>query len=272
MKKIKITTILFYGFAIFYALIALGPFVWSAITSLKPTNEVNQFAVDFSTLSFKNYIFLWNKFPFAKWTMNSILVASIVTCGNLLFNSMAGYALARINFPGKKAILMAILGLMMIPGQVVMVPTFILLTKLGWINSYKGLTIPFLFSLFGIFLMRQFFLSIPKSIEEAATIDGLSRFGIFFRIVLPMAKPAFTTQFILMFNGNWNSFLWPSLIARKETMYTLPVGLNSFYGQYFQFWDQVLAGVMILSIPAIIIFLFFQKNFIQGISTSGMKE
>ncbi|WDU83646.1 carbohydrate ABC transporter permease [Caloramator sp. Dgby_cultured_2] len=167
---------------------------------------------------------------------------------------------------------LAILGMMMVPGQVVMVPTFILLSKLGWVNTYKGLTIPFLTSLFGIFLMRQFFTTIPKAIEESAMIDGLSRFGIFFRIVLPLARPALSTQFILMFTGNWNSFLWPSLLAQSEEMYTLPVGLNSFYGQYYQFWDQVLAGVMILSIPSILIFLIFQKNFIKGIATTGLKE
>ncbi|KPU26850.1 ABC transporter permease [Caloranaerobacter sp. TR13] len=270
-KKISLSRIVFYFLLISYSVITLGPFIWSIITSLKPTSEVNNFTVNFSTLSFDNYIFLWKKFPFARWAFNSLIVASIVTLGNLLFNSMAGYALARIDFPGRKALYLAILAMMMVPGQVVMVPTFILLTKLGWINTYKGLTIPFLFSLFGIFLMRQFFLSIPKSVEEAATIDGLSRFGIFFRIVMPMAKPALSTQFILMFTGNWNSFLWPSLLATRDNMYTLPVGLNSFYGQYFQFWDQVLAGVMILSVPAIVIFLIFQRNFIKGISTTGMK-
>lgn len=270
-KRIPISRILFYIIIIGYSVIALGPFVWGFITSLKPTAEVNRLTINLRQLSFDNYFFLWDRFPFARWTFNSILVALLVTLGNILFNSMAGYALARINFPGKKTLFLTILGLMMIPGQVVMVPTFILLSRLGWINTYRGLTIPFIFSLFGIFLMRQFFLSIPKSIEEAAVIDGLGRFGIFFRIVLPLAKPALSTQFILTFTGNWNSFLWPSLIARSDRMYTLPIGLNSFYGQYFQFWDQVLAGVMILSIPAIIIFLIFQKNFIKGISTTGMK-
>lgn len=268
----RILRVLFYLLVIGYAIVSIGPFLWSVITSLKPTSEINNLAIDFSKLSFKNYVFLWKKFPFARWMLNSIWVALVVTFGNLLFNSMAGYALARIDFPGKKALFLAILAFMMVPGQVVMVPTFILLTKLGWVNTYKGLTIPFLTSLFGIFLMRQFFLSIPKSLEESAMIDGLSRFGIFFRIVLPLARPALTTQFILMFTGNWNSFLWPSLLATSDKMYTLPVGLNSFYGQYFQFWDQVLAGVMILSVPSIIIFLIFQKNFIKGIATTGMKE
>ncbi|EOD01542.1 carbohydrate ABC transporter permease [Caldisalinibacter kiritimatiensis] len=270
-KKLKISRIIFYLIIIGYALVALGPYIWTFITSLKPTSEVNNFSIDFSTLTFRNYKFLWNKFPFGRWFINSIIVAAIVSLGNILFNSLAGYALARINFPGRKALFLAVLSMMMVPGQIVMVPTFILLTKLGWVNTYKGLTIPFLTSLFGIFLMRQFFLSIPKSIEEAATIDGLGRFGTFFRIVLPMAKPALATQFIITFNGNWNSFLWPSLLARTSDMYTLPVGLNSFQGQYFQFWDQVMAGVMILSIPSIIIFLIFQRNFIKGISTSGIK-
>jgi len=185
---------------------------------------------------------------------------------------MAGYALARIDFPGKKTMFLGILAMMMIPGQVVMVPTYMVLSKLGWVNTYKGLTIPFLTSMFGVFLMRQFFLSVPKSLEEAAAIDGLGRFGTFFRIIMPTATTALTTQFILMFTGNWNSFLWPNLLTASEEMYTLPVGLNSFYGQYFQMWDQVLAGAMLLSLPMILVFLIFQKNFIKGIASTGSKE
>ena len=271
-RKVAPVRIVFYLILISYAVITLGPFLWSIIISLKPSSEVNTFTVNFSELSFKNYTFIFKNFPFSRWILNSIIVASVVTLGNLLFNSMAGYALARINFPGKKQIFLGILAMMMIPGQVVMVPTYMLLSKLGWINTYKGLTIPFLTSMFGIFLMRQFFLNIPKELEEAAAIDGLGRFATFFRIVMPMATTALTTQFILMFTGNWNSFLWPSLLAGSSEMYTLPVGLNSFYGQYFQLWDQVLAGVMILSLPMILVFLIFQKNFIKGIASTGSKE
>jgi multiple sugar transport system permease protein len=271
-NKENILKILLYIVVIAYAIIALGPFIWSLITSLKPSSEVDNCSINFSHLSFKDYAFIWNNFPFAKWFLNSVIVAFIVTLGNLLFNSMAGYALARIDFPGKKFLFMAILAIMMVPGQVVMVPTYMLLSKLGWINTYQGLTIPFLTNGMFIFLMRQFFLGIPKSMEESAQIDGLGRFGIFFRIILPLAGPALTTQFILLFTGNWNSFMWPSLISVDQSMYTLPVGLNSFYGQYFQFWDQVLSGVMILSVPALIAFLIFQKNFVKGIATTGMKE
>ena len=268
----RIYKILLYCILVLYVIISIGPFIWGIITSLKPTSEVNNFNINLSQLSFKNYMFILKKFPFGRWFVNSILVATVVTMGNILFNSMAGYALARISFPGKNIIFISILAMMMVPGQVVMVPTYMLLSKLEWINKYRGMTLPFLISLFNIFLMRQFFLSIPKSVEESAQLDGLGRFGIFFRIVLPMSKTALSTQFILTFTGNWNSFLWPSLLASTDNMYTLPVGLNSFYGQYFQFWDQVMAGVMILSIPTIIVFLIFQKNFIQGIATSGIKE
>lgn len=271
-KKISPFRILFYMILIGYSVITLGPFLWSAITSLKPTSEVNSLSINLKDLSFKNYIFVFQNYPFLRWTVNSIIVAAVVTCGNLVFNSMAGYALARINFPGKNSIFLAVLGMMMIPGQVVMVPTYILLSKLGWINTYQGMTIPFLTSLFGIFLMRQFYLSIPKEVEEAAEIDGLGRFGTFFRIVMPMSKTALSTQFILMFTGNWNSFLWPSLLAQSTEMYTLPVGLNSFYGQYFQASDQVMAGVMILSLPSILIFFLLQKNFVKGLTNSGGKE
>ena len=272
-KKISPVRILFYIIIISYSVITLGPFLWSIIISLKPSSEVNNFNVKISELSFRNYIFIFTNFPFSRWMFNSIIVASVITFGNLIFNSMAGYALARINFPGKKSIFLAMLAMMMIPGQVAMVPTYMLLSKFGWVNTYKGLTIPFLTSMFGIFLMRQFFLGIPKELEESAAIDGLGRFGTFFRIVMPMAKTVLTTQFILIFSGNWNSFLWPSLLAASEDMYTLPVGLNSFYGQYFQLWDQVLAGAMLLSLPMILVFLIFQKNFtIKGVASTGGKE
>lgn len=169
--------------------------------------------------------------------LNSIIVAGVVIFVNLLFNSMAGYALVRIDFPGRNQLFIGIFKMMMIPGQVVLVPTYMILSKLRWMDSYLGLTVPFLTSMFGIFLMRQFFLGIPKDLDEAAAIDGLGRFATFFRIILPTATTALTTQFILMFSGNWNSFLCPSLIAQSDNMYTLLVGLNSFKGKYISYYD-----------------------------------
>ena len=268
----RVIRITFYTIVILYSVIALFPFILGFITSLKPTSEVNNLSVNFFSLSFKSYWYILSNFPFFRWFLNSLVIGVGVTLGNMLFNSLAGYALARIDFPGKKAMFLIILAMMMIPGQVTMVPMFIILVKFGWVNTYQGLIIPFMFSFFNIFLMRQFFLSIPKSLEEAAEIDGLGRFGIFFRIILPISGPALITQFILTYVGNWNSFLWPSLLSRTESMFTLPVGLNSFYGQYFQFWNQVLAGAMLLTIPIIIVFIIFQRYFIEGISGSGIKD
>jgi multiple sugar transport system permease protein len=271
-KKVSVFKVLLYAIAIFYAFICLAPFIWSLITSFKPASETAKMGVDFSKLTLGNYTYIWSKFPFLRWFLNSVFVGVIVTAGSMIINSMAGYALARMEFPGKKIIFYLILAMMMVPGQVVMVPTYMLLAKLGWVDTYRGLTIPFLYSLFNIFLMRQFFLNIPRSLEEAALIDGMGRFRIFWRIAIPLAKPALSTQFILTFAGNWNSFMWPSLLSSSPDHYTLPVGLNSFYGQYFSLWNQVTAGVMILTIPTIIFFLIFQKNFVKGIATSGMKE
>lgn len=261
-----------YFVASLYAVITLGPFVWSVLTSFKPTSEMLDNGINLSRLTIENYLYIFNNFPFFTWLLNSVIVSGCITALNLLINSLTGYALARVRFPGRNALFILVMALMMIPMQVTLVPTYMLLNSFSWVNTYQGLIIPFSYTFFGIFLMRQFFLNMPKALEEAAMIDGMSRFGIFFKIALPLAKEALSAQLILTFIGKWNDLLWPSLIASTDDKYTLPVGLNSFYGQYYQFWNQVLAGVMILTLPSLIIFLIFQKNFVQGISTAGIKD
>lgn len=262
----------FYAVALLYAVITLGPFIWSVLTSFKPTSEMLYVGIDFNKLTVENYLYIFNSFPFLTWLLNSVIVSVSITALNLLINSLTGYALARIRFPGRDALFILVIALMMIPMQVTLVPTYMLINSLSWVNTFPGLIIPFSYTFFGIFLMRQFFLSMPKALEEAAMIDGMNRFGIFFKIALPLAKEVLSAQLILTFIGKWNDLLWPSLIASSEDKYTLPVGLNSFYGQYYQFWNQVLAGVMILTLPSLIIFLTFQKNFVQGIATAGIKD
>ena len=268
----RITKVIFYTIAIIIAIIALFPFAWGFITSLKPASEVNSFSIKFSDISFSSYWYILSNYPFLRWFFNSFVIAILLTLGNILINSMAGYALARINFKGKSIVFLVTLALIMIPAPLTIVPIFILLAKLGWINTYQGIIIPFIFNVMMIFLMRQHFLKIPRSLEEAAEIDGLGRFGIFFRIILPVSKPILAAQFIIIYVGNWNSFLWPELLLRTEDMYTLPVGLESFYGQYVQFWNQVLAGTMLLSIPMIVLFLIFQRQFVHGIAGEGIKD
>lgn len=263
----------FYVVAILYSFLSLVPFVWSIYTSLKPTNGVYNTWIPLSKLTLNSYKYLLTspQVSFIQWLLNSIIVALIVTVGNLIVNTLAGYAFARFRFPGRGPLFMLFLAVMMIPGQVVLVPMYILLAHLGWINTYQGLTIPFLMSPFMIFLARQFFLGMPTELEEAAKVDGLGTWGIFFKIFLPLARPLIATQTIFTFQGNWNSFLWTSLLESSQNMYTLPVGLNNLYGQYNAYWNQVLAGVLLLTIPMIVIFFIFQRQFVQGISTSGIK-
>lgn len=269
----RLLRLLFYTVVVGYACLTLVPFLWSIFTTLKATPDINKLWVPLSDLTFVNYlnIVFSDQYPFARWFLNSFVVALIVTGGNLIFNSMAGYALARIQFPGRTLLFMTILAVMMVPGQVILVPTYILLSNLNWIDTYAGLTVPFLVQSFGIFLMRQFFLSVPRELEEAAFLDGLSRWGTFWRIVMPLAKPALAAQTIFIFMGNWNSFMWPNLLASSDDMYTLPVGLNTLYGEYNAFWNHILAGAMFMTIPVIIVFIIFQRHFIKGISTTGLK-
>lgn len=260
-----------YVVAIFYSLLTLVPFLWSIYTSLKPTSDVYHLWTPLNRLSFASYGYILNNFPFGQWLFNSVLVAGLVTIGNVIVNTLAGYAFARFKFPFRGILFYVFLAIMMIPGQVVLVPVYMLLANWGWIDTYQGLIIPFLMSPFMIFLARQFFLGMPKELEEAAQVDGMSKWGIFFKIFLPLSKPLMATQIIFTFQGNWNAFLWPVLLGTSPEMYTLPVGLNSFYGQYNAYWNQVLAGVILLTLPMILIFLIFQKQFVKGISSTGIK-
>lgn len=267
----KTAKILFYAIAIGYAFIAIFPYIWGGYTSLRPTSEAYKLTLDFANLSLDSYISLFAKNDIGKWYFNSIFIATCVTFLGVATSTMAGYALARIKFVGRNILFMAIVAVMMIPGQITMIPQYMLLNKLGFVNQYIGLIIPFVFNAFNIFMMRQFFLSFPISLEEAAEIDGLGKVKTFFTIALPLAKPAITTITIMTFMGSWNNFLMPNLLITSRDMYTLPVGMASLNSQYFSFPNQTMAGAMLLSIPMVIFFLIFQRYFIQGIATSGIK-
>lgn len=195
-----------------------------------------------------------------------------MTVGNLLFCSMLGYALAHLNFPGKKIIFGAVLGTLMIPGLVVFIPQFVLVVNMGLANTLAALILPFLVGPFGVFLMRQFFQGIPRDLVEAARIDGASEMGIFFRIMLPLAVPALATLGILTFLGSWNNFLWPLVVATTEKTYTLPVALALVStGQNQTDYGLLLAGACLVVLPILVVFLFFQRYFIQGIASTGIK-
>ena len=214
---------------------------------------------------------LSNQLP--RWAFNTVFLSIAVTILRLLFDSLAGYALARLRFPGSRVIFFVILGTMMIPGVVLLIPRFLLLKQLGLLNTYQGYMVTLAADAFGILLMKQFFESLPREIEEAAMVDGASRYVIFFRIVLPMATPALTALTIFSFQGNWNNFMDALIILGGNTdLYNLPLGLTVLRGsgQDIQY-DLVLAGSVITTLPMAIIFLFFQRYFVEGISYSGLK-
>jgi multiple sugar transport system permease protein len=271
MNNKKINRIIFNVIICIVAAIAILPFIWSLYASLNSSMVMNKAFFSPFNFSFKNYTYILSEFPYGRWFLNSIIVSVFVCTGNLLINTMAGYALARLKFKGSNFILWMTISLMMIPSQVLLAPTYLVLTKLNWIATYQGLIVPFLFNLFNIFLVYQFLLDIPSDLEEAGEIDGLNPIGIFINIIIPLSVPILITQSILSFANNWNSYLWPSLIGNTEKFYTLPVGLNSFYGVYYQNGNSVQAGVMLLTLPIIIFYIFIQRFLTSNDITSGIK-
>jgi len=274
MKKLILIRIPLYLLLILYAIITFIPFAWALSASFKPLAEIVAGGISFIPQQFtlQNYQTIFTQEPlFGRWLFNSIVVAISVTGFNLLFNSMAGYALARLNFPGNKFWFFLILAVLMIPGQITLIPTFLILKNLGWLNSYQGLIVPSIINATFIFMMRQFFVSFPKELEEAASLDGLGRLETFFQIVLPLAKPALAAQAIFVFMGAWNNFLTPLLILSDSEMFTLPLGLNTFKGQYISYWNYIMAASMMFTVPALAIYAFFNRYFIQGVTFTGSK-
>ena len=263
-----------YGLLSLLLLMVMLPFIWMLLGSVKPNSELMASPPTWlpQDPSMANFQLLFEKYAFGGYFFNSIVVAVTVVAGNLLFSAMLGYALARLNFPGKRIIFGAVMGCLMIPGLVLFIPQFILAANLHLIGNLSALILPFLVQPFGVFLMRQFFLGLPKELAEAARIDGAGELGIFFRIYLPLAVPAFATLGILTFLGSWNNFLWPLVVSVSESTYTLPVGLALVAnGQHGSDYGLLLAGATVVVIPILAVFLFFQRFFIEGIATSGIK-
>ncbi|MBA2872702.1 multiple sugar transport system permease protein [Anoxybacillus calidus] len=273
-KKFHIGKAILYTMLVLYAIVTLIPFLWALSSSFKNLEEIvsgtiNFIPKDFTLDNYKQIFIEQEMFP--RWLFNSLFIAVTVTLLNLLFNSMAGYVLARLSFPGKKTLFIIILAVLMIPAQVTMIPNYLILKQLGWLNSYQGMIVPVMINATFIFMMRQFFINFPKELEEAAALDGLSRFGIFFRIVLPLARPALAAQAIFVFMGSWNDFMRPLIILSDPAMFTLPLGLNTFKSQYISYWNYIMAASMVFTLPMLVIYVFFNRYFIKGISFTGGK-
>jgi ABC-type glycerol-3-phosphate transport system permease component len=255
------------------ALIMVIPFLWSLSTALKPLSESVEFPPIWwpHPILWQNFVTTWKIVPLARWFFNSVFVAFFVVMGNLIFDSLAGYALARIAFKGRTFIFFGIVSMLMIPFQAIMLPTYILLRDLNLINSYWGMILPTAVSAMGVFLMRQAFMGIPREIDEAAIIDGASRWRMFWQISLPMVKPNLFTLALLTFMGSWNNFLLPLLVANKPGIWTLPLGMVMFQQQYFTNWPYLMASVIMATIPTALLFMIFQRWFVEGISTTGIR-
>jgi multiple sugar transport system permease protein len=253
-------------------LAVVGPFLWMLLSSVKPEGEIRRVTWLPETWTLEHYRDLFDVLDFPTFFANSAIVALLVTAGNLVFCSSLGYALAKIRFPGRRFVFLLVLGTLMVPGMVTFVPQFVLVSNLGLTNTYAGLVLPFLAGPFGVFLMRQYLLSIPDDLIEAARVDGAGEFRIFWRVVLPLCRPALATLGILTFLASWNNFLWPLVVATTEDKYTLPVALALYsVGQNRIDYGLLLAGAVVVVLPALIVFLILQRHFLRGIATTGLK-
>ncbi|NLF82677.1 MAG: carbohydrate ABC transporter permease [Candidatus Gastranaerophilales bacterium] len=276
-----IKNIIIYAILIFLAIISIGPFVWLVSTAFKSQGEnifsyPPQFIPASPTLD--NFIGVWQQLPFLNYIINSFIVSFFIVLLNLVLSSLAAYPLARMNFRGKTIAFYAVLATIMIPFQVIMVPVYLMTLRLNLVDSYSsiagyaGLILPFAVSAFGIFFMRQAFLTIPKELEEAAIIDGCNVFDIWFRIFIPLVKPALATLAIFTFAGAWSEFLWPSIVLTRQEMYTLPVGVNHLQGIFSANWRYIAAGAVISIIPILIFFTALQRYFTGGAMQGAVKE
>ncbi|MEW9552572.1 carbohydrate ABC transporter permease [Nonomuraea sp. NPDC050783] len=256
------------------ALAWLAPFAWMALGSFKTQDEIFADPPTWwpHSPTSGNFTRWFTELHFGTFFTNSLIVAVLTVLGNLLFCSMVGYALAKMDFAGKRILLGVVLVTIMVPGVVTFVPLFVIVAKLGILNTYGALVLPFLTQPVGVFLMRQFMLDIPDSLLEAARIDGASELRIFTRVVLPLCGPALATLGILTFLGSWNNFLWPLVAGQSESMYTLPVALSLYStGQYATDYGTLLSGAVLIITPILALFVALQRYFVQGIATVGLK-
>lgn len=269
MKRFLITTLAF-----IVALTTIFPFLWMISASFMNSGEASIYPPKFlpDEVNFSHYSSLFSRMNVGSYFINSLIISLGVTFFSLVFNSMAGYAFAKIRFKFKEPIFRFLLSSMVIPGQVTMLPVFLLLKNMGLINTYFAIIIPGMASVFGIFLIRQYCYSIPDSFIEAAKIDGANDFQIYYKIIIPLCKPILVTLGILTFLGTWNDFMWPLIVMTDSSMYTLPVALANLMGEHVQDTELMMAGSAITILPVFILFIFLQKYYISGIMLGGVKE
>ena len=254
------------------ALLFMVPIIWMLLSALKPSAEVFTTPPTLfgSEVKFSNFVEAWNYLPFGRFILNTVFVAGIGTLITLVASAMSGYAFARLNFRFRGGLFVLYLSTLIVPQEVIVIPMFLVMQRLGWVNSYQALILPWAFTAFGTFLLRQFFLTIPRELEEAAKIDGCGHIRILSSIIIPISAPALAVLAVFTFISYWNSFLWPLIIINDTAKMTVPLGLDLFLGQQGQRWELLMAAATISMVPTVILVLALQKYLVRGIALSGL--
>ncbi len=255
------------------ALVMVTPFLWSVLTSFKPAGEIFNHSPLWVPwpLDFSSYERILSKLPFIKYAGNTLKISILVTLGQLATCSLAGYAFAKLKFPGREQIFLAYIATLMIPGAVKMIPNFIVMRTLGWVDTHTALIVPAIGSAYGTFMMRQFFLTFPSELEDAAKLDGCSPPAFYWHILLPNAQPILATLGVMAFQGTWNDFQWPLIILNSESKRTLQIGLSFLTSEFHTDWTILMAGSVLTILPIIVLFFFAQKYFVQSVKLTGLK-
>jgi len=265
------------GTVVAYVLLAVGsvamffPFVWMLLSAFKPLREIFQLTVLPHVWTWDNFRQVLFHTAFPRWFLNSLVVAGISTVSVLFFCSLVGYTLTRLRFPGRGVLFVIILSTLMVPTEMLVIPWYVMSTQYGWVNTYWGLAFPGLIPAFGVFLMRQFFQTLPRDLFDAGRVDGVSEFGLFWRIGLPLVRPGLAALGIFNFVGNWNAFLWPLIIAKSPSMRTVPVGMALFSGEASTQWNLIMAASALAIVPVLLVFFVFQRQIIEGVVLTGVK-
>ncbi|BAS26170.1 sugar ABC transporter permease [Limnochorda pilosa] len=263
--------VLLYGVLVTGAMITVFPFAWMLLTSFKPFHEIFSLSFLPAEPTLENYAQVLLHTDYVRWYANSLIVASATTASVLFWDSLVGYTLAKLRFPGRNIIFVLILSTLMIPTEMLIIPWFVTSSELGWVDTYWGIAFPGIMTGFGVFLMRQFFQTLPDDLLDAGRIDGITEFGLFWRIALPLVRPALSALGIFTFLGNWNAYLWPLIVIQSKAMRTLPVGFALFSGEAGSEWNLIMAAASMAIVPVLAVFALFQRQIIEGVVLTGVK-
>jgi multiple sugar transport system permease protein len=264
--RIVAWTCLFLG-----GVVMILPFVYMLATSFKDNSEVYELSLLPHHPTLDNYAVLFAKSAFPRWFASSLLTATVTTLSVLFFDSLVGYTLAKFSFRGRGIVFVAILSTLMIPTEMLVIPWYIMAKTMGWLDTYWGIVFPGLMTGFGTFLMRQFFATVPDDLIAAARLDGLNEFQIWWQVALPLVTPALSALAIFVFLGNWTAFLWPLIVTSSKSLYTIPVGLAAFSGEFQTEWEMVMTGASVATLPVLLVFILLQKYIINGVMLAGLK-